>query len=550
MADVDQLSNLFKGANVEDGILSFAGKAIKMNNAADASEIVKAVEEQKVLKVLILEGNTMGVEAADLIGKALATHKEFQRAKWSDMFTGRLKTEIPPALKFLGNGIMNSGANLVELDLSDNAFGPIGVEGIADLLRSNSCYSLQELRLNNNGLGPSGGKMLAAVLDETYESSCKAGKRFALKVFVSGRGRLENEGSIALSHVFKKMKSLEYVSMPQNGINPPGIKALAEAFSFNTNLKHINLCDNTCTVTGAQAIAEAIPKLTNLETLNLESCLIRTGGAKSIAKALDGKYPHLKEILCNYNEINKSGAVSLVEVAALIPSLRCIQLDGNSLGEEGKELIYSTLESAGKSDIISSLSDDEGTEDENEDGHEEIEDVATDRLDEAQVVPVEKFIESPSASHLVGLTSDDWLRHVQQELSHLNDETDISDRVVFLCMKLASPLTTSCKSEITNKAFSLCDKTFEVISTRQASSTLCNSLLVNLGLIKSENKKFKLASEDLTGPLIMVEHIVQQGYFPSQSVKTLHFYLSRQSEQKLSNYFHVNNHLLQTLFAM
>lgn len=52
------------------------------------------------------------------------------------------------------------------------------------------------------------------------------------------------------------MGSLEFVSMPQNGINPPGITALAHAFAFNTKLKHINLCDNTFTVTGALAMAE------------------------------------------------------------------------------------------------------------------------------------------------------------------------------------------------------------------------------------------------------------------------------------------------------
>ena len=52
------------------------------------------------------------------------------------------------------------------------------------------------------------------------------------------------------------MGSLEFVSMPQNGINPPGITALVQAFAFNTKLKHINLCDNTFTVTGAVAMAE------------------------------------------------------------------------------------------------------------------------------------------------------------------------------------------------------------------------------------------------------------------------------------------------------
>ena len=45
--------------------------------------------------------------------------------------------------------------------------------------------------------------MLAAVLEDTYVASSAHGKPLALKVFVSGRGRLENEGAKALSEVFK-----------------------------------------------------------------------------------------------------------------------------------------------------------------------------------------------------------------------------------------------------------------------------------------------------------------------------------------------------------
>lgn len=54
---------------------------------------------------------------------------------------------------------MKAGSGLVELDLSDNAFGPNGVVGLVALLKSPSCYTLQELRLNNNGLGIGGGKV-------------------------------------------------------------------------------------------------------------------------------------------------------------------------------------------------------------------------------------------------------------------------------------------------------------------------------------------------------------------------------------------------------
>lgn len=105
--------------------------------------------------------------------------------------------------EFLGKGLVTAGAQLRELDLSDNAFGPIGVEGLAALLRSSSCYALEELRLNNNGLGITGGKLLASALLDCYNSSKKQGKPLALKVFIAGRNRLENEGAKALAEVFK-----------------------------------------------------------------------------------------------------------------------------------------------------------------------------------------------------------------------------------------------------------------------------------------------------------------------------------------------------------
>lgn len=50
------------------------------------------------LQYLNLEGNTLGVEASKHIAKSLEKHPEFKRALWKDMFTGRLKEEIPKAL--------------------------------------------------------------------------------------------------------------------------------------------------------------------------------------------------------------------------------------------------------------------------------------------------------------------------------------------------------------------------------------------------------------------------------------------------------------------
>jgi Ran GTPase-activating protein 1 len=63
-----------------------------------AKDIIQAISSCQNLHYLNLEGNTLGVDAAKGIAKALESHSEFKRALWKDMFTGRMKTEIPKAL--------------------------------------------------------------------------------------------------------------------------------------------------------------------------------------------------------------------------------------------------------------------------------------------------------------------------------------------------------------------------------------------------------------------------------------------------------------------
>lgn len=108
-----------------------------------AKDLIDAINKCKTLDYLNLEGNTLGVDAANGIAEALTKHPEFKQALWKDLFTGRLKTEIPQALRSLGNGMITAGANLAVLDCSDNALGPNGMTGLVDLLKSRTCFSLQ-----------------------------------------------------------------------------------------------------------------------------------------------------------------------------------------------------------------------------------------------------------------------------------------------------------------------------------------------------------------------------------------------------------------------
>ena len=251
-SQVTGIEFLSKTRNVYENELSFAGRGLKLNKRDDVKELVDEIRKMKRMQVLRLEGNTISPEAADELARALESHPELERFIGNDIFTGRLKDEIPLALRSICGAIDKSGAHLVELNMCDNAFGPIGLEGLVSFLQSACCYSLKEIRMHNNGLGQDGAKKFASALEQCYLNS---NKKFALRVFVCGRNRLEFEGSRALSAVLKQLGSLEELQMPQNGIRPNGIEFIADACAHNKKLRIINLNDNTFRKPGGDSMA-------------------------------------------------------------------------------------------------------------------------------------------------------------------------------------------------------------------------------------------------------------------------------------------------------
>ncbi|XP_060581988.1 ran GTPase-activating protein 1-like [Ruditapes philippinarum] len=562
--DIADVTKKLEGTKVDEkNLLSFKGKGLKLNKPEDAKEVVEAIEQCSTMTALSMEGNTLGVEAAESIAQALKKHPEFERALWSDMFTGRLKTEIPQALKYLGAAMIEANAQLVELDLSDNAFGPNGVTGIVDLLKSKTCYTLKELRLNNNGLGTTGGKMLADCLMDCYNSSKAAGTPLALEVFISGRGRLENEGSTALSEVFKLMGSLREVQMPQNGINHQGISALSQAFEHNPNLRILNLNDNTFTVKGAKSMAKVLPKLQNLEVINFGDCLIRSEGAKVIARSIQDGHKKLKELILSGNEINKQGASVVAESVENKDNLTLLDLDSNQLGEEGVELVQATLEAIGKQDILGSLSGDEGSDEEDiEDDYDESyeekaqEDTEGDHVDDPQLqvrgtalspkqsVNVKEFLSFPSPTKLHSIGGD-LSASLRQELG--NDIKDI-DKTVGTLIRISTVVTEedkkSCET-VCQCADNILEEAFKEDSN--VGSLFANAYLVYIGLLKGEDKKYRPPS-DITGPLIVLEHIVKQTYFPHQAKKIISAFMDK-PHPLLDKSFAIRGKLLQALFS-
>uniref|UniRef100_A0AAX7TWX1 Ran GTPase-activating protein 1 n=1 Tax=Astatotilapia calliptera TaxID=8154 RepID=A0AAX7TWX1_ASTCA len=502
--DVAQLADSLAKTGVEDGELSYKGQGRKLDDAQSVEEMVKEIQDFEGLQALRLEGNTVGVEAAQAIAKALETKSALMRCYWSDMFTGRLRSEIPPSLNSLGDALMLAGARLTVLDLSDNAFGPDGVKGIENLLKSSTCYTLQELRLNNCGMGIGGGKILAASLIYNHKKSSAVGSPLSLKVFVAGRNRLENDGATALAQAFKLMGSMEEVHMPQNGINHAGVTALAEAMQHNPGLRILNLNDNTFTEKGAMAMAQALKHLRSIQVINFGDCLVRPEGAKAIAVSVSEGLPILKELNLSYGEITEDAALVVAQAVKDKDQLEKLDLNGtkNAVGVS-HDASFSTPQSTPRPPEVSS------------------------------------FLSFPSPDKLLKLGPTRALLIEQQ--------VDVSDatKTAEAFLKIASVYkedNTEVRNAVLDSIDGLLRKAFTSSSFQGYS--FVSSLLVLLGLIKSEDKVKPVIV--VPGHLQALEHVVRQDYFPKESVAVLEAFMSR-NNKTLESCGNAKNNLQSTL---
>ena len=311
-----------------------------------------------------------------------------QVADFADIFTGRLITEIPTALSALCDSLIDK-EHLVEVNLSDNAFGGRSVDPIVPFLSKNP--SFQIFRLNNNGLGPEGGTVIADALRDNaaVRKAIPAEKRSSLRVVVCGRNRLEDGSASAWAEAFAAHGTLVEVRLPQNGIRMAGSAALAEGLAKNAGLELLDLQDNTLSQPGDQAFAGALPSWPDLHTLNFSDCVLSEDGEiPQVIEALaKGSNPRLRTLqLQNDNLDNGSADVLARAIGTHLKAVTRIEFQENDADEDdtGIELLRENLIVRGGKFLFSDEEEEEEEEEDDELHDAEEGDVSGEFLDFAE----------------------------------------------------------------------------------------------------------------------------------------------------------------------
>jgi Ran GTPase-activating protein 1 len=323
---------------------SLANQSLRLSTAEDIDPHVEPLAASpSTITSISLNGNTLGVPAAEALASHLSGLTSLHTANLADLFTGRLLSEIPPALGAL-LGALAKCPRLHTVDLSDNAFGLNTVEPLVGFLRAH--VPLRHLVLNNNGLGPIAGARVADALAELAGRKAEARARGEdvppLETVVCGRNRLENGSMEAWARAFAAHGGVRHVRMVQNGIRPEGIVALLRGgLGKCDEIETLDLQDNTLTLDGGRALADVVGRWTALQELGLGDCYLGARGAGLLGDQLGrGSNKRLKVLRLQYNNIDMKALARIVGAVegGGMAELRRIELNGNKFSEDDEQL--------------------------------------------------------------------------------------------------------------------------------------------------------------------------------------------------------------------
>lgn len=339
--------------------------------------------------------------------------------------------------------------------------------------------------------------------------------------------------------------------MPQNGIYHVGISALAESFAKNPQLRILNLNDNTIGSKGSVALSAVLRKLNKIQRLNFGDCLLKTHGAISLATALHS-LPDLEEVLLDYNEIQRDGGVKIASALSGKQHLKTLGLDGNMFNEEARRDIENAL-GASKSALQPMDNNESACEDETEESESEEEEQSDEDEEEIQLqqngdvktvpekaVTITEFLTCPTGDRLLGLGAQagKLLLDEAQSEGETDSSTDqyLNTYIPVLMKVCALAGAKDVTPEVTGVASKCSEHLFRCLfewrsKDEQRSPLTDNALCVHLGLIKSEERKYR-PPWDTSACIRAVQTARKFDFFPKHTAETIDLFISNNQPQE------------------
>jgi hypothetical protein len=214
--------------------------------------LVEALAKTRTLHTVHLEGCRLGDEGVEKLASGLEGHVHglaVLRLKGN-----KLGNRGVQALEFL----FRSSSVLQELDLSDNAIGSKGANGLLESLAVNPSCALKHLDLSQNEIWdlPPTTRVLASLEEVNLDGN-----------FLHDGGARVLADALVLAKQHKPV-DLRALYLGWNGIGDDGVSALATAIESNTSLCVLGLAENDITNTGARALLGALAVNTTIREIS------------------------------------------------------------------------------------------------------------------------------------------------------------------------------------------------------------------------------------------------------------------------------------------
>ncbi|KAF1317771.1 Lrr-containing protein, partial [Globisporangium splendens] len=294
-----------------------------------------------------LEHKSIALAGAAAIGKLLETNTTLHTLTISRNALGDGAVG-----EFLAGLRANPQPTLKHLLATDIGITGAALDHFASLLKVSTC-SLESLQLSFNGLDSATTAFFDAL------ASNMSLKKLHLKDC-----KLNDTQAEALGNALKQNATLEEIDLSDNCLTSVACAALAEGLKKNTALKSLNLGNNKCQDAGAILIGEALAanaSTSKLAYLDLSKNELTHAGIIALIQSSSVKELHafnntigagLHELLpvltANHciehldvgaNQLHGTLSIALFDAIHNHPTLKTLEMGGNSLGEDGHEAL-------------------------------------------------------------------------------------------------------------------------------------------------------------------------------------------------------------------